>query len=213
MESEETAVQLVIKKEENIEYLKEKSDTVEPATDKGEVQEIILNKLKEDHVPPATPPTTEPDSSRLSSDEDSKMGATTEERQQLDAAYSLMQVTSSVLSSDPLSPRSTTMYTPTAMELPRPLTPPPHNNNNQSDNSSIISSSADSDQESSLLTLDAKDSSISPEGEERESPRKRKEGQDSGVENGSESDGPDLKRMARDQLDFSIDMSKGIYCT
>ena len=210
MESDETAVQLVIKKEENIEYLEEKSDTVEPTTNKDEVQEMILNQLKEDHVPPATPPTTEPDSSRLSSDEDSKMDTTREERQQLDAAYSLIQVTSAVLSSDTISPGSPTICTPTVMHPPRPLTPPSHNNINQSDNSSIVSSSADSDQESSML--DAKDSFISPEGEERESPRKRKEGHDSGVENGSESDGPDLKRMARDQLDFSIDMSEGIHC-
>ena len=60
--------------------------------------------------------------------------------------------------------------------------------------------------------MDPKQSpSVSPTTEKSQgnSPRKRKGGgHDSGVDNGSESDGPDSKRMARDDLDFSIDMSE-----
>ena len=219
--------QLVIKKEENLEYVEgENSDTPVPdplqdAKSTDNEEEMISCKLKEDSAPILSPlPTEEPDLSRLSSTEEAKM-ETIEERQQLDAALSLMQVTS-VVSSNPLSLisssspclpvcTSTNMLSSLSMESSHSLSPPPIT---QSDNSSINSSSTESEHELSLMMLDTNSqhslSSIGPPDQQGEGQGsdQRKRGHDSGVDNGSESDGPDLKRLAKDDLDFSIDMSE-----
>ena len=243
MESEDNENnQLVIKKEENLEYVEDNTETfsMDPLHDvksPEKTEESISCKLKSDPVSPSTPPLPSPSTLEeadltllpLSQSEEVKMetsSSTTEDQQQLDAAYSLMQVTSAVSSrSSPFPPVvppevppslsvcTSTLLSSISTDSTHPLSPP----TTQSDNSSINSSSNESEQEFSPLLMDSNSKhssaslSDSPRGagqreeEDPVSPRKRKVGHDSGVENGSESDCPDSKRS---DLDFSIDMSK-----
>lgn len=203
------------------------------------MEEAVLYNLKHDVDPASTtPPTMETDSSATTRSQHEavkidgstesvrdtplvSLATTSDDRQQLDAAYSLMQVNSIVTTNSSFQPLSSCAgLLPTSSDTrPHPLSPPL----TQSESSSIISSSSsnESEHELSMMMLESKhlstsSSSISPDmihhhHDDGDSPRKRKSGHDSGVENGSESDYPESKRLPREDLDFSIDMSKYKY--
>ena len=131
---------------------------------------------------------------------------TEEQKERLAAAYSLMQVPSVVsatcvtTSSLPLSPPpviSTCMSTNTT----QPCSP----HTTQSENSSTVSSPAS---ERELSLSETKASTLSPSTKQSRGTPSKRRGHDSGLDNTSESDGPESKDHTREELDFSIDMSK-----
>ena len=235
MESQDdTKHQLIIKKEENMEYIEKDDKNVnnndnvktdlQDTVGSDILEESISCKLKHDDLSPS-PTVQEEEEMELSSSqsEETKMETNNVEQEQLDAAYSLslIQVTEVASSSSSLLSSitaclpiccSTMLSSASTESCPHPLSPPTA----QSENSSIISgSSTESDHELSLIMLggDAKHSSSSVSSDaaqhDQVSPRKRNLEHDSGLDNGSEeSDCPETKRMATDTLDFSIDMSE-----
>ncbi len=219
--------QLVIMKEENVEYVgKDDSNNVKTETllvdDVNSIEntdESVSYKIKRDHLSPSPAPLQEEEKSEFSQlstsqceGKDIKMDTSNHQQEQLDAAYSLIQVTEVASSTTalPSSDPRTCILSSTLSDPHNPMSPP----TTQSENSSIISSgsSTESDHEMSIVMLDGKrSSSVSSDMAQHDpvSPRKRNAGHDSGLDNGSEeSDCPDTKRMATEHLDFSIDMSK-----
>ena len=204
-----------VKKEENLGWSGEDDDESSLPDDsmahvpklEGNINEIQdLNCISKISKTPPISPVGLHQTSTLSPLHSLPEEETEEQKERLAAAYSLMQVPSVVsatcvtTSSLPLSPPpviSTSMSTNTT----QPSSPP----TTQSENSSTASSPAS---ERELSLSETKMSTLSPSKKQSRGTASKRRGHDSGLDNTSESDGPESKDHTREELDFSIDMSK-----
>lgn len=192
-----------VKKEENSNWFETESDTIslkEPSetgitTETGmdiEEEELVAKQPVSQNVPPveemsALP--TQTDFTDMESATVSLSSTTIDPSSSATNTFSLFEI--------PSTPAISTSAETTQPSSPRM-------NNSDGSPVSLVVSSPESDQEISFVSEEKPTSNQRNHG----TPNKRR-GHDSGVENSSESDGaPEAKRAARDDLDFSIDMSE-----
>lgn len=193
-----------VKKEENSNWFETESDTIslkEPSetgitTETGmdiEEEELVAKQP----VSQSTPPVEE--MSALPTQTDfTDMESTT-----VSSSSTAIDPSSLATNTFSLFESPSTPVISTSAETTQPSSP----RMNNSDGSPVSLGSPESDQEMSFVS-EEKPTTVSSNQRNHGAPKKRR-GHDSGVENSSESDGaPEAKREARDDLDFSIDMSK-----
>ena len=195
-----------VKKEENSNWFETESDTIslkEPSetgitTETGmdiEEEELVAKQPVSQNTPPmqemsALP--TQTDFTDMESSTISLSSTTIDPSSSATNTFSLFEI--------PSTPAISTSAETTQPSSPRM-------NNSDGSPVSLAVSSPESDHEITFVS-EEKPTPLSSNQRNHGTPNKRR-GHDSGVENSSESDGaPEAKRAARNDLDFSIDMSK-----
>ena len=195
-----------VKKEENSNWFETESDTIslkEPS-ETGittetrmdiEEEELVAKQPVSQNTPPMEEVSALPTQTDLTD-----MDSTT-----ISSSSTAIDPSSLVTNTFPLFESPSTPVISTSAETTQPSSP--RMNNSDGSPVSLAVSSPESDQEMSFVS-EEKSTTVSSNQRNHGTPKKRR-GHDSGVENSSESDGaPEAKRAAREDLDFSIDMSK-----